>query len=189
MCQERKTTEKKYISPISIDLGAANTGVFFAHYKEDSELKEIQKDGKVYTIGKNDYTLLMKERTAKRHQKRGYDRRQMAKRLLKLIWEKELRLEWNDNVQQTLSFLLNRRGYTFLDGEYSSDILGNLPKDVFDILFNLPGLSDLCEQINEKESEREDSSIIDFELILQDWQQEGGGRFREYQENQQRYKR
>ena len=64
----------------------------------------------------------MRDRTTARHQRRGHDRRQMVKRLFKLIWEQHLKLHWNKDVQQTISFLLNRRGFTFLTEEYNSEI-------------------------------------------------------------------
>ena len=62
---------KEFISPIAIDLGAKNTGVFFAHYQAGESIKNIEKKGAVYQIDK--YTLLMANRTAKRHQRRGFD--------------------------------------------------------------------------------------------------------------------
>lgn len=116
--------EKKNILPIAIDLGAKSTGVFSAFYEKGTELKDLKnKSGKVYDLAKTAYTLLMTARTATRHQRRGLDRKQLVKRLFKLIWEKQLNLEWNDNVQQTLSFLLNRRGFSFLSDTYSVESL------------------------------------------------------------------
>ncbi len=76
----------KIISPISIDLGANNTGVYFAHYPAGGSLEEIKKEGKVYQLEKDKYTLLMAKRTAARHQRRGYDRKQMVKRLVEPIF-------------------------------------------------------------------------------------------------------
>ena len=133
---------KRIISPISIDLGAKNTGVYFAHYTAGSSLdlfkKQGKKAGKVYQLDSNNYTYLMAERTAKRHQRRGFDRRQMAKRLFKLIWGKHFGLKWdndNDNyVQQTISFLMNRRGFTFLTEEYDTEILSRFPKEAYEKL-------------------------------------------------------
>ena len=125
------------ISPIAIDLGAKYTGVYFANYpagssiKEfDKESEEISKEGKVYKLDRykrdkykeNKYMLLMADRTAARHQRRCYDRRQMVKRLFKLIWEKYFVLEWDKDVQQTTSFLFNRRGVSFLTEEYDPEI-------------------------------------------------------------------
>ena len=125
---------RRFISPISIDLGAKNTGVYFAHYPEKSVLDKIKKSGKVYQLEKDSYTLLMANRTAKRHQRRGYDRRQMVKRLFKLIWEKHFKLLWDKDVQQTISFLLNRRGFTFLTEEYDPEILSQFPRKAYDLL-------------------------------------------------------
>ena len=104
---------EKWISPIAIDLGAKNTGVYYTHYKVGSGLGDIQKDGKVYQLEKDKYTLLMASRTAQRHQRRGFDRRQLVKRLSKLIWEKHFHLEWDKDIQPSVSFLLNRRGLLF----------------------------------------------------------------------------
>ena len=124
------------ISPIAIDLGAKNTGVYFPHYRSGSSLNEIEKQGKVYCLEKNSYTLLMPKRTASRHQRRGYDRRQMAKRLFKLLWEQHFKLPWNKEVQQTISFLLNRRGFSFLTEEYNADLLSRFPKEAYNELPN-----------------------------------------------------
>lgn len=124
----------KIISPISIDLGAKNTGVYFAHYQAGSSLSKIKKSGKVYQFDNNSYTFLMANRTANRHQRRGYDRRQMVKRLFKLIWEKHFKLSWDKDVQQIISFLLNRRGFTFLTEEYNCEILSQFPKKAYDLL-------------------------------------------------------
>jgi len=79
--------KKKTISPIALDLGAKNTGAYFAHYTENSSLADIEKDGKVYQLDNNSYTYLMQGRTAARHQRRCIKRRKLAKRLFKLIWE------------------------------------------------------------------------------------------------------
>ena len=122
------------ISPISIDLGAKNTGVYFAHYSAGSSLEDIEKEGKVYQLDKDKYTLMMVNRTVTRHRRRGYKRRQMVKRLFRLIWREEFGLEWNDDIQQTVSFLLNRRGFSFLTEEYNAEDLKQFPKEAFDSL-------------------------------------------------------
>ena len=127
-------SKPKLISPIAIDLGAKNTGVYFAHYPAGSSLDEIEKDGKVYQLEKDSYTLLMANRTAARHQRRGYDRRQMAKRLFKLVWCEHFGLKWDKDVQQAVSFLLNRRGFSFLTEEYDADMLRKFPRKAFDEL-------------------------------------------------------
>lgn len=124
----------EFISPIAIDLGAKNTGVYFAHYPAGSKLEQIDKHGKVYQLDRGSYTYLMANRTATRHQRRGFDRRQMAKRLFKLIWEKHLDLPWNKDVQQTISFLMNRRGFSYLQEDYDAEVLAKFPQKAFDVL-------------------------------------------------------
>ncbi len=156
---------KRIISPISIDLGAKNTGVYFAHYPADSPLDVFKdkgaKAGKVYQLDSKNYTYLMANRTAKRHQRRGFDRRQMAKRLFKLIWGKHFGLKWDEDIQQTISFLMNRRGFSFLTEEYDSDILSQFPKEAFD---ELP---------SELKIEQNDNGDYDFDSVLNEWANEG----------------
>ena len=126
---------KKMILPIAIDLGAKNTGVFSAVYPHGTDVAQVDtKMGKVYGLTKDSYTLLMDSRTAKRHQRRGLDRKQLVKRLFKLIWTKQLNLEWNDYTQQTLSFLLNRRGFSFLEEKHDSELLKHFPSDAINCL-------------------------------------------------------
>jgi len=128
--------KQQLISPIAIDLGAKNTGVYFAHYPAGSSLDRVNPEGKVYQLDSAGYTYLMANRTAARHQRRGYDRRQMAKRLFKLIWCEHFNLAWNERVQKTIGFLLNRRGFSFLAEEYEADALAQFPRDAVD---ELPG--------------------------------------------------
>ncbi len=160
-------SKKSIISPISIDLGAKNTGVYFTHYEEGSSIENIEKEGKVYILEKDKYTLLMADRTATRHQRRGYDRRQMVKRLFKLIWEKHLNLEWDKDVQQTISFLLNRRGFTFLTEEYDEEALRHFPKEAYKLL---PG---------ELKIDADESDEYDFASALAKWTNDGEGKVRE----------
>ena len=56
----------KNILPIAIDLGAKNTGVFSAYYDKDTKLENLKhKQGNVYDLSKDAYTLLMTSRTTK----------------------------------------------------------------------------------------------------------------------------
>ena len=73
----------------------------------------------------------MVDRTATRHQRRCIDRRQMVKRLFRLIWQEYFNLEWDVDIQQTISFLLNRRGFSYLTEEYDPDKLREFPQDVY----------------------------------------------------------
>ena len=151
------------ISPISIDLGARNTGVYFANYKAGATIDEIEKEGKVYKLEKDKYTLLMEKRTANRHQKRGYDRRQMVKRLFKLIWCKEFNLEWDDNIQQVVGFLFNRRGFNFLTADYDSEVLKKFPKEIFENTDVPEGLKNQLENIAE-----ENNGFYDFTPAIEE---------------------
>ncbi|MDE5037871.1 hypothetical protein, partial [Francisella tularensis] len=72
------------------------------------------KNGKVYELSNDSYTLLMKNRTAQRHQRRGIDRQQLVKRLFKLVWTEQRNVEWDKDTQQASSFLFNRRGFSFI---------------------------------------------------------------------------
>ena len=154
-------SKKLIISPVSIDLGAKNTGVYFAHYPAGSSIEDIEKDGKVYQLERDNYTLLMTNRTAKRHQRRGYDRRQMVKRLFKLIWVKHFGLEWDKNVHQTTSFLFNRRGFSFLSEEYNAEILSRLPEEVYQLLPN--------ELRIDPKNNNENNNEYDFASALTEW--------------------
>ena len=75
----------KIISPIAIDMGAKNTGVYYAKYELGASFTDIEKQGQVLVYDK--YTALLKDRTANRHTRRGYQRKKLAKRLLVLVLE------------------------------------------------------------------------------------------------------
>ncbi len=166
-----------FVSPISIDLGAKNTGVYFAHYKAGSSPNEINKSGKVYQLDNKSYTLLMVNRTAKRHQRRGYDRKQMVKRLFKLIWEKHFKLTWDNNIQQSISFLLNRRGFTFLTEEYNKDILKEFPKEAYqELLDALQKNSDKQIQNIIKKFKNQNQDSYDLDSALMEWSQSDEGK-------------
>ena len=82
---------KDRVLPIAIDLGAKNTGVFSAFYEKGTDIDKLDnKQGNVYELSKDSYTLLMDSRTPKCHQRRGLDRKQLVKRLFKLIWIEQL---------------------------------------------------------------------------------------------------
>ncbi|AJJ46981.1 type II-B CRISPR-associated RNA-guided endonuclease Cas9/Csx12 [Francisella tularensis subsp. novicida] len=126
------------ILPIAIDLGVKNTGVFSAFYQKGTSLERLDnKNGKVYELSKDSYTLLMNNRTARRHQRRGIDRKQLVKRLFKLIWTEQLNLEWDKDTQQAISFLFNRRGFSFITDGYSPEYLNIVPEQVKAILMDI----------------------------------------------------
>ena len=146
-------------------------GLTLAHYKAYSTLDKIEKEGKVYQLEKDNYTLLMTKRTAARHQRRGHDRRQMVKRLFKLIWEKGFALPWDQDVQQTSSFLLNRRGFSFLSEEYDAEILSRFPKEAYALLPK--------ELQNKLQIEANEHGEYDFASELTEWAGEGEPKVKE----------
>lgn len=149
-----------YLAPIAIDLGATHTGVYSALYQSGSTPDKVDREGTVYTLAKDAYTLLMDSRTQKRHQRRGYDRRQMAKRLFKLIWEKELALDWDADISKVAGFLFNRRGFTFLSEEYSREIFSQFPTVL---------VCELPDEVRKDFLESNGSEIIDMNKVIQKW--------------------
>ena len=159
------------MSPVAIDLGARHTGVFHACYEEDADWRDIREGatGTVYNLAVDShrYTYMMASRTARRHQRRCHDRRQKAKRLFKLIWKQHLGLTWDKTVQQVVSFLLNRRGFTHLsETACDMDILSDMPPDAKLVLGEVLGLENVAEQ--------------DFGDLLEQWIAEGGGTVRDH---------
>lgn len=136
----KNNRENKIISPIAIDMGAKNTGVYYAHYQQNLTFDKINKQGQVLVYG--DYTPLLVSRTANRHVRRGYQRKKLAKRLLAVILEKHFNFPVNKHTQ-ALGFLMNRRGFSFLEEEYSKEHLNNLPDDTWQTLSeNVQGIFD-----------------------------------------------
>lgn len=115
-------TGKTIIAPIASDFGAAKSGVYYAHYPEGSALSDIEKHGEVLTYDKDKYTVMLKDRTARRHTRRIYDRRKMAKRLLSLVLENHFDFPARKHLQ-ALGYLMNRRGYTRLEDSYNTEYL------------------------------------------------------------------
>jgi len=77
--------EYSSISPIAIDLGARHTGVYLAHYASGFNPAEGLREGHLITAPDGGKQWSQAERTAKRHQRRGYKRAKLAKRLLHVI--------------------------------------------------------------------------------------------------------
>ena len=134
-------TTSKFISPIAIDLGSKNTGLFYLHYEIDSgkckTLSELQKIPAfrktlvLETDSGSSYQLLMVDRTQRRHQRRGYTRCKLAKRLVRLILEEELNIPMKPHLE-ALGFLLNRRGFSYTTFEIDDSILRNFPSELID---------------------------------------------------------
>ena len=123
-------SKAELIFPVALDLGAKFTGVYYAKYAKGALLSEIQKKGEVLTYDNQNYTILLKERTAKRHQRRGYDRLQFAKRLLVLVLENYFKFTTKGHLQ-ALSFFLNRRGFTYIEPSFSKEYLDQMPQEAW----------------------------------------------------------
>ena len=134
-----ENSNSKFISPIAIDLGSKNTGIFYLHYKsgECKTLEDLQtipafrKTLILETGTGSSYQLLMVDRTQRRHQRRGYTRRKLAKRLARLIIEEELKIPMKPHLK-ALGFLLNRRGFSYTTFEIDESILRNFPSKLLD---------------------------------------------------------
>ena len=127
------TVDDQTIFPVALDLGARFTGVYYAKYNKGASLSEIEKKGEVLLYDSNNYAILLKDRTARRHQRRGYDRLQFAKRLLVLILEHYFKFSVKEH-HQAIGFLMNRRGFSFLPKEFSREYLNKLPKGAWEVL-------------------------------------------------------
>ncbi|MGC8769714.1 MAG: type II-B CRISPR-associated RNA-guided endonuclease Cas9/Csx12 [Brevinematia bacterium] len=120
---------------VSIDQGAKNTGIVIAETEKDS-LKNVE--GNVIVIDEANFKLSQLDRRTKRHQRRGYKRRKLAKRLLKLILEKEFKWDFSklNKAQKDFIFgLINRRGFNYIIEDMNEDILNNF--DFLDFIVRL----------------------------------------------------
>src|SRR3989344_4627410 len=120
---------EKYISPVAIDLGAKYTGVFLAHYPSGTDPVEGARLGWLITAPDGGKQWSQRERTAKRHQRRGYKRAKLAKRLLRVILAEVFKLDLehpmgpNQVAADWFNSLLNNRGYTYLSEEINEELL------------------------------------------------------------------
>ncbi|HNA80022.1 MAG TPA: hypothetical protein PKY99_11240, partial [Turneriella sp.] len=80
-----KNTSLELISPIAIDLGAKNTGVLIAQGGVTASPDTYERLGCTFVFPEVGLELSQKNRLAKRHQRRGFKRRRLSKRLLQLV--------------------------------------------------------------------------------------------------------
>lgn len=122
-----------YISPLAIDLGGKNTGVYMVQYQVGEDPANSHKRASVLVMpeegGRMTYSQV--KRTATRHRIRGNKRRKMAKRLLRLVIEKALKLHPDNKQWERLNGFLNRRGYNRIVIDSDSSVLENCPPDYF----------------------------------------------------------
>jgi len=120
-----KNTSLELISPIAIDLGAKNTGVLIAQGGVTASPDTYERLGCTFVFPEVGLELSQKNRLAKRHQRRGFKRRRLSKRLLQLVL-KQIYAGADEAFFadfQKLRTFLNRRGYTYLTLEEAQDIL------------------------------------------------------------------
>lgn len=124
----------KYIMPVAIDLGACNTGVWSSLYGARTQAGDPAASPKGYTltVNKKALTLMMPQRTAMRHARRGYKRRRLAKLLVRLWladrWpaaETDADRLKNEDSMRFIAGLMNRRGFTHftLDEKIDADAI------------------------------------------------------------------
>ena len=123
------------IAPIAIDFGAKKTGIYYAKYPKSIRYTDIKKKGKIsgQELEYKHYTLLLKDRTSHRHSRRRYDRLQFAKRLIMLILTKYFQFPAEKHTQ-AIGFLMNRRGFTRIDGDFNREYFKTFPKKAWDEL-------------------------------------------------------
>ncbi|WP_369178518.1 type II-B CRISPR-associated RNA-guided endonuclease Cas9/Csx12 [Candidatus Thiodubiliella endoseptemdiera] len=113
----------KIISPIAIDMGAKNTGVYLNHFEQGEDpTTSGNTQGKTIVIDSTNITWSQADRTKKRHQIRTNKRRKLSKRLLKLTLS-EYDIKPDLKQQEYLNGLLNRRGYTYLVEGLDEDLI------------------------------------------------------------------
>ena len=122
-------TNKKIISPIAIDFGAKKSGVYYAKYPQFSHYSKIQAFGQELEFDK--YTALLKDRTSNRHTRRRYQRLKFVKRLISVILKEHFQFPAEDHLQ-AIGFLLNRRGFSSIDGEFNREYFKKFPKKSYE---------------------------------------------------------
>ena len=117
------------ISPVAIDFGAKKSGVYYAKYPRFAHYSKIQAFGQELEFDK--YTALLKDRTANRHTRRRYQRLKFVKRLISVILKEHFQFPVEDHLQ-AIGFLLNRRGFSRIDGEFNREYFKKFPKKAYE---------------------------------------------------------
>nr|AME16466.1 CRISPR-associated protein Cas9 [uncultured bacterium] len=184
------------ISPIAIDLGAKNSGVVTGNiFNED-----IKLNGCLINVDAG-ISFSLKDRTSKRHQRRGIKRIKLAKRLFWHIFEESFNISASNLSNKEINGLFNRRGYTYLSFEISNedkDTINNGDPDYFNKI--LPELftdnkTKLYEQLtriktlpkdidfkkikeNHKKDKENKETISKIEILYQNLKKESLGSFK-----------
>ena len=103
-------------------------------YEKGVSIKDIKnKKASTINLSKNALGIMMADRTAARHQRRGHDRRQMAKRLARLVLTECFEFDFDEH-QEAISFLLNRRG-RILEDNINAEVLREVPCELCKIVY------------------------------------------------------
>ncbi|MCB1174407.1 MAG: type II-B CRISPR-associated RNA-guided endonuclease Cas9/Csx12 [Leptospiraceae bacterium] len=119
--------KENIISPISIDMGARHTGVALFHYPagEAPEEHADKTSGATIVFNENSLTLSQTGRRQKRHQTRGFKRRNLVKRLFRDILKAHAIdfFALSETLQEFLMGLFNRRGFSYLSEGLNQEVL------------------------------------------------------------------
>ncbi|MEW6536704.1 MAG: type II-B CRISPR-associated RNA-guided endonuclease Cas9/Csx12 [Candidatus Auribacterota bacterium] len=109
------------ISPVGIDFGAKYTGVYYSQFEHDENpLVSENKFGQLIIIPDDKLTLSQVSRRQKRHQRRTFKRRKMAKRLIIVMLKERYSLDilnLDRKFRDEILGYMNRRGYTYLSAD------------------------------------------------------------------------
>ncbi|MBE7410992.1 MAG: type II-B CRISPR-associated RNA-guided endonuclease Cas9/Csx12 [Leptospiraceae bacterium] len=179
---------KNYISPISLDLGALNTGAVFTHFIEGEE--PDSHNGVTFVLAPNDFQVSQSNRLVNRHRMRGEQRRKLAKRLFFLILEEEYGLTQKENkLWEFIRGLLNRRGFTYIQEEGENDTVETIEIPIEFAKFIFPeqfkkiksNQNDTIVQYIHDKANGEEKDAISFWKTLRDEKVES--RLKEFQED------
>ena len=161
--------KNKIISPIAIDMGAKNTGVYLNHFEQGEDpTSSGNTQGKTIVIDSTNITWSQADRTGKRHQIRTNKRRKLSKRLLKLVLN-EYDIKANQAQSEYINGLLNNRGYNRIEiTEEQAEILQDkIVNDFFSpVIFNNSSDDNFLEKLSNEVIIKDDDSETYWKEIL-----------------------
>ena len=161
--------KNKIISPIAIDMGAKNTGVYLNHFEQGEDpTSSGNTQGKTIVIDSTNITWSQADRTGKRHQIRTNKRRKLSKRLLKLVLNK-YNIKANQAQSEYINGLLNNRGYNRIEiTEEQAEILQDkIVNDFFSpVIFNNSSDDNFLEKLSNEVIIKDDDSETYWKEIL-----------------------
>lgn len=113
----------EYIAPVAVDLGAATSGIWSSLYVAGGDPSEAAM-GTAISVSPGSFQIVMRNRTSMRHMRRGYKRRKLAKKLVRLWLQSRWPQATNElerlqllACQRFVMGLLNRRGFTYFSAD------------------------------------------------------------------------